>query len=56
MAATLINERMFAKMNEPVGYLRHEATRTCISVYKKINFFQRWMLRICFGLRYESKQ
>lgn len=39
-------------IEEPVAYLRHEATRTQIGVYKKINRFQRFMIRICFGLKY----
>lgn len=53
--ATLMNARMLEKMDEPIGCLRHEPTRVCISVYKKINIFQQWMLRMCFGLRYEKK-
>ena len=56
MAATLIDKKMWIKINEPVGYLHHEPTKTCISVYKKINIFQRWMLNLCFGLRYERNK
>ena len=56
MAATLIDEKMWTKINEPVGYLHHEPTKTSISVYKEINIFQRWMLNLCFGLRYEGNK
>lgn len=44
----------YAKLTypEPIGYLEHEATHSCISVYKKINAFQAFMMRICFGLKY----
>lgn len=37
---------------KPIAYLRHEATKMDISVYKKINRFQRFMIQICFGLKY----
>ena len=37
---------------KPVAYLRHEETKSQISVYKKMNLFQRFMIRICFGLKY----
>lgn len=56
MTATIIDKKMWIKMDEPVGYLRHEPTKTCIFVYKKINIFQRWMLNLCFGLRYEENK
>lgn len=36
----------------PIAYLIHEATNTNINVYKPINIFQRYMLRVCFGLKY----
>ena len=48
-------------MDEPIGwiniekqhaFLKHEATKTQIAVYKKMNLFQRFMIRICFGLKY----
>lgn len=56
MTATIIDEKMRIKINEPVGYLHHEPTKICIPVYKKINVFQRWMLNLCFGLRYEENK
>ena len=47
-----MNESRFIKPEKPVAYLQHEATKTQIGVYKKINRFQRLMMRICFGLKY----
>lgn len=40
------------------GHLEHEPTKYRISVYSKIGWFKRLMLRWCFGLRYvkEVKQ
>lgn len=37
-----------------VSYLVHEPTKSNISVYKKIGFFQRIMIRVCFGLKYKK--
>lgn len=34
------------------GHLEHEPTKHLISVYSKIGWFKRLMLRWCFGLRY----
>lgn len=42
----------FINIEKPVAYLRHEPTKTQIAVYRKINRFQRFMIRICFGLKY----
>ena len=36
----------------PVGYLIHEPTHSQISVYEKINWFQKFFIKICFGLKY----
>ena len=36
----------------PVGYLIHEPTHSQISVYEKINCFQKFFIKICFGLKY----
>lgn len=36
-----------------VAQLVHEATKSIIPVYKPMNWFQRRMIRWCFGLRYE---
>jgi hypothetical protein len=40
------------KVPQPIGWLRHEPTLTYINIYKKINWFHRFMLKICFGLIY----
>lgn len=42
------------KMQEPVGYLTHNPTRTQISVYKPISWFKAFMLEWCFDLKYEK--
>lgn len=42
------------KMQEPVGYLIHNPTRTQISVYKPISWFKAFMLEWCFDLKYEK--
>ena len=39
-------------IEKPVAFLKHEATKTQIAVYKKMNLFQRFMIRICFGFKY----
>lgn len=56
MNTMFIDEKMFVKVDTPIGFLKHEPTNTSISVYKKINVFQRWMLNLCFGLRYEGNK
>lgn len=45
---------MIAMPPKPIGYLEHHATHTNIAVYHHINIFQRWMIRICFGLKYTA--
>lgn len=48
-----MNEQQgYINIKKPVAYLLHEATKSQIPVYKKINRFQRFMIRICFGLEY----
>ena len=45
-------------IEKPVAFLKHEATKTQIAVYKKMNLFQRFMIRICFGfkhIRYDTE-
>ena len=37
----------------PIGRLIHEPTRHTIAVYKTISRFKRFMLRWCFGLKFE---
>lgn len=44
------------QMPEPIGYLRHEPTHTNIAVFHKIPRFQRWFIKICFGLVYRDKK
>lgn len=39
---------------EPVAQLIHEPTHTVISVYQTMNWFQRWMIKWCFGLKYQK--
>ena len=38
----------------PVASLRYEPTHTTIYVFKKINWFHRFMLNLCFGLKYSK--
>lgn len=40
---------------EPIAYLRHDATHTNISVYKKIPKIQRFFIKWLFGLEYKEK-
>ena len=39
---------------KPIAHLVHKQTNTCLSVYSKIGWFKRLMLRLCFGLKYEK--
>ncbi len=41
--------------NGIVGYLHHKPTHNKIAVYQHIGWFQRLMIRWCFGLEYEVK-
>jgi len=40
---------------KPIGYLEHEETKTRISVFKRIGWFHRCMLRWCFGVKYTKE-
>lgn len=40
---------------QEIGWLKHEQTKTSIAVFSKINWFQRLMIRLCFGLKYVKK-
>lgn len=40
----------------PCGYLEHKPTRTNIAVFHKIGWFKKYMLNICFGLKYKSNK
>lgn len=42
------------KIDMPIGHLRHESTNFTWAVFKPIPRFQRFMLRWCFGLKYEK--
>lgn len=42
------------KLPEPIAYLRHEATHTNISVFKKIPKIQRFFIKWLFGLEYRE--
>lgn len=42
------------RVETPIGYLVHEPTHTTIAVFKPINFWQRWWIKFCFGLKYEE--
>lgn len=39
---------------EPIGWLYHAPTHTRIAVYHYIPPFQRWCMKVCFGLEYEE--
>lgn len=40
--------------DEPIGVLEHKATHSCVSVYHKINWFRRMMLKLCFDFNYKK--
>lgn len=42
------------KLPDPIGNLVHEPTMTSIKVYKPISRFKAFMLKHCFGLKYEK--
>lgn len=42
------------KLSEPVGYLIHKYTHSCIAVYEPIGWFKAKLLAWCFGLKYEK--
>lgn len=41
---------------KPIGYLEHEESKTRISVFKRIGWFRRCMLRWCFGVKYNNNK
>lgn len=51
-----IMEYYTLKPQQPVGYLRQRALNTVIAVYHYIPPFQRWCMKICFGLEYEDTE
>jgi hypothetical protein len=42
-------------VQDPIGKFIHEPTHTQINVYKKINKFQLFFIRLCFGLKYVER-
>lgn len=42
------------KIEEPIGSLYNEKIKTSLQVWSKINLLQRFLLRICFGFKYEK--
>lgn len=49
-----MNTSRLAAPPKPIAYLEHEATHSNIAVFKRINIFQRFFIRICFGLKYKN--
>lgn len=47
-----IPSHLFMEKNKPIAYMKHKPTNSRISVYKKINWFQRIMFKLCFGFEY----
>lgn len=39
---------------KPIGYLKHEPTGYSLAVYKPISRFKAFMLKHCFGLKFEK--
>lgn len=39
---------------KPIGYLKHEPTGYTLAVYKPISRFKAFMLKHCFGLKFEK--
>lgn len=54
MAEINNGEARFIEPPKPIGYLQHPAIHTTIAVFHPINWFQRWMIKLCFGFRYEK--
>ena len=42
------------KIEKPMGRLYNEKIKTSFQVWSKINLFQRFLLRICFGFKYKK--
>lgn len=39
---------------KPIGYLKHDPTGYSLAVYKPISRFKAFMLKHCFGLKFEK--
>lgn len=42
------------KIEKPIGRLYNEKIKTSLEVWGKINLFQKFLLRICFGFKYKK--
>lgn len=51
-AGMRLESMFFIPAPTPIGHLKHEPTGAQISVYSKIGWFKRLMLKWCFGLKY----
>ncbi len=49
-----MEDKNYAHIEQPkvIAHLVHEPTKTVVSIYKPMNWFQRWMIKWCFGLKY----
>ena len=47
-------EGVIKGVEEPIAILKSKHTHISISVYKKMNYFMRIMINMCFGLEYEK--
>jgi len=47
-------EGVIKEIEEPIAILKSKHTHISISVYKKMNYFMRIMINVCFGLEYEK--
>lgn len=50
-----MNGNFYMKHPEkPVAYLVHEPTHSNIAVFKRIGLIRRFMIRLCFGMKYKK--
>lgn len=47
-------DEAFLKTLMPIGYLHYEPTGYSLAVYRPISRFKAFMLKHCFGLKYEK--
>ena len=50
---TCMDNRYYIEQPKAIAKLVHKSTQSIIPVYKPLNWFQRLMIRWCFGLKYE---
>nr|DAP86565.1 MAG TPA: hypothetical protein [Caudoviricetes sp.] len=48
-----MSEIEYIEQPKAIAKLVHKSTQSIIPVYKPLNWFQRLMIRWCFGLKYE---